>query len=212
MPLMFRPPNLPPYNLPSLENQTEIQKEIQDQLRMYIKHINKPFDSNTALCGIYLWIIFGYMSVFMNCDLHRFMKSYPMFMHTMGLIAVLFLFTLQDQNNDSSNIPLIYLKTVFVYLLFILMMRSKWYFVLPVLMVLLVDQTIRKDTSIKLATGEKVDEIARDKITSWLRVTVVVLIIVGALQYMVLQKRKHKEAFSLFEFLFGFGQCGSTNR
>ena len=174
--------------------------------------LSGTFDSTNALSGMFLWVIFGFLVAIVNCDLQRFIKQHPAFFHVVGLTAFFFLFTLLDTKNTSS-IKVVWIKTVFVYLLFVLMTKSKWYFVIPVLVLLLTDQMIKKNLAfIEQRADEPKEKIEKaraqqQKITRALNIVIIVLIFVGAAQYMMLQKMEYKDKFSFWKFFFGISQC-----
>lgn len=96
-----------------------------------------------------------------------------------------------------------------VYILFVLMTKSKWYFIVPVIILLLVDQTIKKDLAFRkssqLENLEQYEEI-QEIITRFLNICIIVLILIGAIHYAYIQKRDHTD-FTWFKFLFTFGKC-----
>jgi hypothetical protein len=174
--------------------------------------LSGTFDSTNALSGMFLWVMFGFLVAIINCDLQRFIKQNPAFFHIVGLTAFFFLFTLLDTKNNI-GIQFILIKTVFVYFLFVLMTKSKWYFVIPVLILLLTDQLIKKNLAFVEQRAEdpkeKIEKLRarQQKITYILNITIIVLIFVGASHYMILQKIEYKDKFSFWKFLFGISQC-----
>jgi len=163
------------------------------------------FDTTNALSGMYMWLIFGYLSQLINCDIQRYMNSNALVTHLVGITAFFFLFTLIDNNNRDVTIGMIWFKTLFIYGLFILMTKSKWYFVVPVLILLLVDQTIKKMTP--AVDSENDDALLRQReISSKLNIGIIFIIIVGSLHYMYLQWLEYRSKFSLTRFFL------STNR
>lgn len=166
------------------------------------------FDTTNAMSGMFLWVVFGYLSVLLNCDLQRFLRNHPAVVHLFGVVAFFFLFTLLDSNNKTS-IGVIWFKTFFVYLLFVLLTKSKWYFAVPVLGLLLLDQTLKKNVLIKEAAGEDVAknrEFQQDA-TSLINKAIIVLIVLGTLHYMHLQYKEYGSGFSLAKFFFGVSKC-----
>lgn len=170
------------------------------------------FDTTYALSSMFLWVTFGYLTTLANCDIQRLVQSHPLAIHAIGLVAFFFLFTLLDSNN-SSHISVILLKTLVVYILFVLMTKSKWYFVLPVIALLLIDQAYKKNLAFLKQSGELgADEIAKrdafqKRITAAINVIVVIAIIVGAAHYAYLQRIEYRERFSWYEFLASVGKC-----
>jgi hypothetical protein len=176
------------------------------------KQVKSPFFSTDALSGVFLWVMFGYLAVLLNCDLQRFLKNNWVVLHVTGLITFFFLFSIFD-GGVADSVTELWLKTSFVYVLFILMTKSKWYFVTPVIAIILIDQTIKKHVQIqgkKHSSSE--DAVARDKymslekraeqITNYINVAIVSLIVVGNVHYAVLQRIEYKDDFSFVKFFF----------
>lgn len=159
------------------------------------------FDTTYALSSMFLWIAFSLLVVMINCDVQRLVKSNPIVMHLLGLTAFFFLFTLLDSNNKQA-LYIIYFKTMLVYFLFVLMTKSKWYFVVPVLLMLLIDQSIKKQVAIDKANERDVSELQEKQrqITKLLNILIITTIVIGAIHYMYLQKLQYKNQFSLYKF------------
>lgn len=170
--------------------------------------LSGTFDTTNALSGMFLWLTFGYLSVLLNCDLQRFLQQHPLVLHAFGLIAFFFLFTLLDSSNDTS-LGLLVLKNIIVYVLFVLMTKSKWYFVVPVVGLLLVDQVIKKRLNITEAAGN--DSVQQQefqkKINMIINIMIITLIIVGSIHYMILQRIEYKNRFSFYKFFLGLTVC-----
>jgi len=159
------------------------------------------FPITTALSGLFLWIIFGYLTVLLNCDLQRVLKHNPIALHLAGIVAFYFLFTVLDAN--VAPIWLIWLKTIGVYALFVMMTKSKWYFVLPVMLLILADQCMRQQVAYEVQAGTNVNQALFTKISTCILVVIVVLIVVGCLHYTTLQAIEYGPEFSWYEFFFG---------
>ena len=178
--------------------------------------LSGTFDSTNALSCMFLWLIFGYLTSMINCDIQRFIKDYPLAFHAFGFLAFFFLFTLLDTNNNSS-IGVIWVKSIFVYILFVLMTKSKWYFVLPVLALLLVDQSIKKHvtfTKAKMTNAKEDQEQKLEKLEAFQKTTttvinyiIIALILIGALDYMRLQRKEYNGSFSFYKFFLTTNEC-----
>jgi hypothetical protein len=153
---------------------------------------------------MFMWIAFSHLANMLNCDLQRLLKTNLFVVHITGVTSFFFLFTLLDPNNKSS-LGIIWLKTLMVYVLFVLMTKSKWYFVVPVLILLLLDQSVKKEVAIREARGIPDDSFKgrQELITKTINTTIIVVIIVGTLHYMYLQYIQHRKHFSLTQFFFG---------
>ena len=87
--------------------------------------LSKTFDTKFVLTAIYLWLLFGFLSTMVSCDLQRWMRHSSLFRHFVGIISIFLLFTYSDFNN-TTHIALLWAKTLFIYVMFLLMMKSKW--------------------------------------------------------------------------------------
>lgn len=172
----------------------------------------ETFDTTYALSALYLWMAFGLMSSLINCDLQRAMRMNPFIFHFVGVTAFFFLFTLIDTNNIAA-VHIVWFKTVFVYTLFVLMIKTKWYFTVPILALLLFDQTQKKHAAFikhqKESDGES-ESVGESNLilpSNYINNAVIGLIVVGSLHYMYLQKMHFKNNFSLYKFFLTTGGC-----
>lgn len=170
--------------------------------------LSGTFDTTNALSAMFLWLIFGFMSAMVNCDLQRFMFNHEYLFHAFGFLAFFFLFTLLDSNNKSS-IGIIWLKSIFVYIMFILMTKSKWYFVVPVLALLLIDQSLKKELAFRKASGKDIKglESFQQRATHVINIAIIVLIILGTIHYAQLQMIEYKDRFDVRKFFLGTTKC-----
>lgn len=170
--------------------------------------LSGTFDSTNALSGMFLWLIFGYLTALLNCDLQRWLTKHPYFIHAFAIVAFFFLFTLLDSNNKT-KIHIVWFKTVMIYVLFLMMTKSKWYFVIPVLALLLIDQSFKKDLGFRKASGidTKQDEIRQKNITKITNSLVIAMTIAGTIHYAYLQKIEYKNKFSWMKFFFSINDC-----
>jgi hypothetical protein len=130
-----------------------------------------------------------------------------------GFIAFVFLFTLLDTNNKSS-ILVIWAKSIFVYILFIMMTKSKWYFVVPVLVLLLIDQSLKKELAFQKQASKDVKsfEESQKKVSRVINIAIVILIVVGTIHYMFLQASQYQENFDMVKFFFTTSsKCKNVN-
>ena len=167
------------------------------------------FDARTAIVGLYLWLLFGFLSNMVSCDIKRFMNN-VYFRHFIGLVAFFLLFTITDKDNDL-NIGGIWVKTFFVYFIFLMMTKSKWYFSIPVLLLIVIDQSYRfqiefiqkeKKQSIKQTNRVK----SYEKIRKYLYAAIIILIVAGFIHYAVRQYTHFGNNFS-FTKLVLYNTC-----
>ena len=164
----------------------------------------QTFDTKTALSALYLWLLFGYLSTMVSCDFQRWMKDNLLVRHFIGIISFFFLFTVIDRTNNTS-IGIIWLKTFIVYAVFVFMVKSKWYFSLPVLVLLVVDQSIKSHYG--YVENNNKNDASLPAIASWrdkLSYLLYALIAAGFIAYTVRQYNEFGSEFSLIKLLFHY--------
>lgn len=160
------------------------------------------FDATDALSLIILWIIVGYLTVLLNCDLQRLLMNNPVFLHVMAFVSFLLLMTTTDPKNRSADLRYVVAKTLVVYLVFVMITKSKWYFALPVIVVLIADQALKRSETLRgIDPSEQMSR--RDGYVYATRGLILVLVVVGMLDYARLQRRQYKSGFSWYRFFFG---------
>jgi len=169
------------------------------------------FDIKFALSALYLWLLFGFLSSMVNCDLQRLIQTNWLFRHVIGIVSFILLFTIIDSSNQ---IPIQYLllKTFLVYSVFILMIKSKWYFSLPVLSLLVIDQIIKAQIDYLTKADAKsntntIDILSRVRFA--LTILIILLIIIGFVMYAIRQKMEFGDEFNFATLLFS-SKCGSN--
>ena len=160
---------------------------------------SKTFGMKYALSALYLWLLFGYLSSMVGCDIQRWMTQHQSFCHVIGIIAFFLLFTLFSQNNDNHIISVL-IKTVAVYFVFILMTKSKWYFAIPTLLLLVIDQGLKYQATY-LKKQKKSYEIL-DTIRGYIDYALIALIVLGFISYGIRQKNTFGNKFSFIKLLF----------
>jgi hypothetical protein len=193
---------------------------------------NGMFDTTYALSSLYLWLLFGFLGTLINCDLQRMLRSSDLVRHLIAIVAFFFLFTVLDSNSKKVGLLFTWLKTLVMYVVFMLAIKSKWYFAVPVLLLLLVDQSIKLHAqhlqeiatsaqngpagdpkeAFKDGGAEKLQEAATafastsGKISAGINVAIIALVVIGFVQYGVLQYQQHGPGhFSVVKLLFGSG-------
>jgi len=166
---------------------------------------SNTFDTKTALSGLYLWLLFGYLSTMVSCDLQRWMKDSLLFRHFVGVIAFFFLFTVLDTSNKAT-IGSLWIKTFFVYAIFLMMVKSKWYFAIPVILLLVGDQSLKVHSDYLEKEGKDKKEIEQiDSYRQMINKLIIALIIGGFFHYMFRQWNEFGDKFSFSTFLFSYG-------
>jgi hypothetical protein len=102
----------------------------------------QSFDTSTALAGLYLWLLFGFFSPLISCDLQRAISKNMYVKHLVALITFFFLLTVIDNDNDT-GILATWVKTFVVYILFLMSTKNQLLASGTVLVLLIIDQTIK---------------------------------------------------------------------
>jgi hypothetical protein len=177
-------------------------------------------DIRTAIAGLYLWLLFGFLSNIVSCDIKRLMTNNVFFRHLVGIISFFLLFTVIEQDNQL-DVFSIWVKTIYIYFIFLLMTKSKWYFSIPVLLLLLVDQSLKfqiafeekrkdgKDGKDDKENESTVATIARyENIRNKLEGCIIALIVIGFLHYTIRQYNEFGSKFSLVKLIL-YHSCRS---
>ena len=166
--------------------------------------LDGDFDARNALSGFYLWLLFGYLSSMVSCDMQRWMQENLMFRHFVGIVSFFFLFTVLDSSNKSP-VYFIWLKTIAIYFLFLLMCKSKWYFSLPVFLILIIDQSLQSQINYLKRNNEKDPQIkVLDQAREGLYIGLISLIVIGFLHYFVTRVSEYGKDFSPVTLIFAY--------
>lgn len=163
-------------------------------------------DARTALMGFYLWLLFGFLSSIINCDIKRLMTTNPYIRHIVGIISLFLLFTVVETENEL-NIFSIWTKTFFIYFIFLLMTKSKWYFSIPVFLLLIIDQSLKFQIMFEEKRKTNKEVIMRyENIRNNLYIIILGVIVAGFLHYAAIQYNYYGSRFSLVK-LFLHNNC-----
>ena len=167
----------------------------------------KPsFDASTALAGLYLWLIFGFFTSLLGCDLQRLVSQNILVKHFLALFAFFFLFSVIDQSNKS-DVGTTWLKTILVYILFMLSIKSKNATSIAFVMLLIVDQTIKLHMEYKTQNNDYSNMETFRRVRAWLFLTLIAVAVIGFVLYFIRQYSDHYDDFSFVTFFFGSNKC-----
>lgn len=178
---------------------------------VFLTDFKNTFDTTNALCALFLWLLFGYLSSMVNCDLQRMIEGSLLVRHMVGILAFFFLFTLIDTSNAAS-VQTIFAKTFAVYALFLFTTKSKWFFALPILVLLMIDQVLKKQYEFKKRDGAGVAAEEAGSLdwyadaNRYINVLVIALILMGVAHYAWLQRLEYGKRFSWKTFFFAINK------
>jgi hypothetical protein len=173
------------------------------------------FDTTSVLAGMYLWLLFGFFSSLLGCDLQRLVSQNMYVKHFLAFVCFFFLITILDAGNKAGVLH-IWFKSLLVYVLFVMSTRSKVWASLTAVGLLILDQTLKMhlgylqaqestDSSPDSNTSRniKILETSRDVIF----VLLVFVIIAGFVHYYFYQKADKGSKFDTRLFLLGVTEC-----
>ena len=166
---------------------------------------NNTFNATTSLASLHLWALFGFLSVMISCDFKKWIVTNSIFKHFIGIIAFFFLFTIIDKDNKVP-VYIVWIKTCIVYGAYLMMIKSKWYFSIPILLLLVIDQTVRAHYDYLKNKNPKDSSLSTlDLVKNNINIIVFMLIIVGFILYAIRQYNEYGSNFSFTTLLFEFG-------
>lgn len=169
----------------------------------------KSFDTTSAIAGLYLWLLFGFFTSLLGCDLQRIMTKNIFVKHLMALVTFFFLMSVVDTDNNIS-VAMTWLKTVVVYILFMISIKSKIISSAIFLGLLLADQTLKVEISYLQNNNPSANakKIALYKaIRYYLLFALIIVAVIGFLFYFLKQYSDHYDEFSFIVFFFGNNHC-----
>lgn len=180
---------------------------------------NFPMAVVDSLSGVYLWLFFGYLSMYINCDLQRLLRDNPYLLHVFGFFTFFFLFTIQfDAQSQGSGEEkevkqgrrspwIVIARTVVVYSLWVLAGKMKAAFIFVVLGLILCHQVAQVFMDYYLPLSPTYDGVVRYYFTTSVLVAICLTLVVGVSHYMRLQRIEYGRGFSLKKFFVDRGNC-----
>lgn len=186
---------------------------------------SSPLLQADLLMVLYYSILLGFLASYINCDLQRMINDKPFVVHIIGFMCMLFIYITQDTKLPISSI---FLRTLFIYFIYVLITKSKWYFALTSISILLgyglaLRYFIMQKRDSKMeVTNESVDTSSDDtnytdyppydedyekRVLNIIRLILLLSIILGTIQYAYLQYIEYGSKFSLITFFIGTGKC-----
>lgn len=158
---------------------------------------------DTLLLVLYLSVVMGFKSV-VNCDVQRLLKKNVYANHFVVFCAFLFLISL---NNTLLSLSDVWIKSIMVYFLFMLFIKSQIWTVITVFFLLVVDQSIKIFINDKLKKDPSKDVSTLEKAREYITYIIIGTILVGFYLYFLKQKSDHPKDFSFLTFFFGVADC-----
>ena len=159
-------------------------------------------DTSDALAGLYLWLFLGFLSTMVDCDIQRLMLENQMFRHLCGVLAFLLLFVILNKNSRN-NVFTIWQKTIYLYVLFLMLIKSKWYFSIPIITLLIIDQSIKAHiNNLNNINPSDTNIHYYNKVRDALYKVIITLIIVGFIDYAYRQYDDFGPDFSWYKLIF----------
>lgn len=158
-----------------------------------------------VLMIMYFSILLGYLASYINCDLQRMMSKSPIAIHLLGFMGMVFIYIGSDAQLSTQEIMI---RSIRMYLVFVLSTKSKWYFGFAVLALLLIYGVVRRHY-LRENEAEYIDQLPpnQERILVLIRLLIGILVVIGVAHYVILQSQEYKDKFSWSKFLIGTGNC-----
>jgi len=157
------------------------------------------------IASVYFWLLFGSIGDTLSCDLKKSLKN-PFFRQFTAIISIFLLFVIIDKNNNGAYE--IWKNTLILYIFYLLLTKSKWYFSIPIIILVLIDQTLLSENkylhfkkNIKDNNNLKIIE-KYDIYRKYIQYIIIFLIVFGSIHYYFRQKKKFGNKFNLITFMF----------
>jgi hypothetical protein len=159
--------------------------------------------------NVILWMIFGFLSKLLNCDLQRSIRNNTGVLHVMAFLALFYLFTLVDTDSKNKPVLTILKDTILLYVFFIMVTKSKWYVVWPLVLSVVAMQLIKHEYDYR--KEHKPEAVWSDRTQAKIMNIGVALLIVlsisGVVDYYLIQKAEHSSDFTFIKFIFKEAEC-----
>lgn len=166
----------------------------------------KSFDTITSLAGLYLWLLFGFFTSLLGCDLQRLMTKNIYVKHIMALITFFFLMSVVDKDNNI-GVGKTWLKTFVVYLLFMISIKNKIGAAALILILLIVDQTIKVQMDYQDRNKITNNMDLYKQIRQFIFYAVIFVAVIGYFLYYLHQRADYGADFSHLKLFFGTNKC-----
>ncbi len=165
-------------------------------------------DFTTIFSGIILWLIFGFFTSLLNCDLQKLMATNVYAKHFGCIICIFFLITVFI-TPVTQELWVTCVQTILLYVFFIMATKSTLYPILLVLLLLCIDQGLRLEINKRLSINPERDVNTLKKIRMYLLYIIAILIIIGCMWYYYMKRKEYGDSFSNLTFFFGSNSCKS---
>lgn len=166
----------------------------------------------TAVFFLFLGMVSNYITDgIMSCGIQKMIIDSILIKHTIFFILIYFSIGFVDSTTTSP--VTIFVSAIFVYVMFMIIMKSQKQYVLAGIIMLGVLYVLQK---LKASYEEQNQEEATIKFlenTSLLiTIAIFITITIGFFVYIRRQYREHKDTFTLSKFFFGTNKCESVKR
>jgi hypothetical protein len=165
-------------------------------------------DITTVFSAIILWLIFGFFSPLLNCDLQYILTKNVYAKHIGCIICVFFLIAVFVAP-PTQELGVTWVQTLILYVFFIMATKSKLFPILLVLLLLVIDQSVRLEIERRLALDPDADVRALKTARDYLVYAIAILIVIGCAWYYVIKYKEYGDSFSNVTFFFGSNSCKS---
>lgn len=160
-----------------------------------------------ALLLFYIVMFGAYFENLFSCDLQKLFRTNLLVKHVLAFISAFFLILLMDDDSVVKPIGTLFLHGTLLYVLYILSTKSKQYFVIPLLIILFVDQIIGVEMNNRRLLGGNQGNQNLSKVRDVFSWSILVIIITGFIHYYIRARMEFKANFKHSIFFLGTNKC-----
>ena len=169
---------------------------------------------------VYIWLVFGFLSDKVSCDMKIIMNN--IYYKQIAAIISIFLLFVVIENDSNKNLFTVLKDTLFIYIIYLLLTKNKWYFIVPIIIIAVIDQMIKVEINYRQNILDKLnnkndnnndnnkEEILKhnnfvndfSNYRNNIQKILLILIIISFIHYLIKQKIEFKDKFDLSKFLF----------
>ena len=117
-----------------------------------------PVTLLNALVAVYLWLFFGYLTAYMNCDLQHILQNNVYVLHLFGIVTFFFLF-MTDVASAQLTLSQKIALTLVVYIMWIMASKTRYYFIMGIIGTIIVVKLLDNHIEDKLRYGHDKENI-----------------------------------------------------
>jgi prolipoprotein diacylglyceryltransferase len=161
---------------------------------MFVDETLPKFVNTETLALLILWTVFGQLGMLLNCDFKRMLATSPLFVYISLFVSIMFLFAFFDNKRTPTTILQLFVQTAFLMVFFITILKCKWYFAGPCIILLLGDQLMRLQY--------KSDEEKKERLSAIIVWAIAIIAVAGTVEHIFIEMEQYGDDFEWNKFFF----------